>query len=159
MKAALTGHRPERLNLPYNVLDKQWENLYSFIKKTIINNNITKVFCGMANGCDILIGIVAIDLKNEGYDIKLTCVLPCKGYGKKSEFFNILRENANEWIELNEKFYKGCDDIRDQYMVDNCDVLIAIFDGIETGGVYSTIKKAQKQNKKIIYCSKELIKY
>ena len=65
---------------------------------------------------------------------------------------------ASEWIELSDEFYKGCDNVRDQYMVDHCDVLLAVWDGIKSGGVWSTIRKAQKAGKKIIYCPKEILK-
>ena len=43
-------------------------------------------------------------------------------------------------------------------MVDHCDVLFAIWDGNKSGGVWSTICKAQKAGKKIIYCPKEILK-
>ena len=59
---------------------------------------------------------------------------------------------ADEWIELSDEFYKGCDNVRDQYMVDHCDVLFAVWDGIKSGGVWSTIRKAHKAGKQIIYC-------
>ena len=42
-------------------------------------------------------------------------------------------------------------------MVDHCDVLLAIWDGNKSGGVWSTIRKAQKAGKKIIYCPKEIL--
>ena len=52
----------------------------------------------------------------------------------------------------------GCDNVRDQYMVDHCDVLLAIWDGNKSGGVWSTIRKTQKAGKKIIYCPKEILR-
>ena len=42
-------------------------------------------------------------------------------------------------------------------MVDNCDVLLAIWDGNKSGGVWSTIRKAKKACKKIIYCPQEIV--
>ena len=42
-------------------------------------------------------------------------------------------------------------------MVDHCDVLLAIWYGNKSGGVWSTIRKAQKADKKIIYCPKEIL--
>ena len=49
-------------------------------------------------------------------------------------------------------------DVKDQYMVDHCDILLAIFDGKKQGGVYSTIRKAEKAGKNIIYCPKILLR-
>ncbi len=42
-------------------------------------------------------------------------------------------------------------------MVDHCDVLLAIWDGKKSGGVWSTIRKAQKAGKQIVYCPKEVL--
>lgn len=42
-------------------------------------------------------------------------------------------------------------------MVDHCDVLLAVWDGIKSGGVWATIRKAQKAEKQIIYCPKEVL--
>ena len=78
----------------------------------------------------------------------------------KNQGFRVrwMREDeADEWVELSDEFYKGCDNVRDQYMVDHCDVLLAIWDGNKSGGVWSTIRKAQKAGKKIIYCPKEIL--
>ena len=37
-------------------------------------------------------------------------------------------------------------------MVDHCDVLLAIWDGNKSGGVWSTIRKAQKADKTVSLC-------
>lgn len=89
--------------------------------------------------------------------IKLHCILPCKNYNSSHKYYKFLKLKASEWIELSDEFYKGCDNVRDQYMVDHCDVLLAVWDGIKSGGVWSTIRKAQKAGKKIIYCPKEIL--
>ena len=68
-----------------------------------------------------------------------------------------MKKYADEWVELSNKFDKGCDNARDQYMVDHCDVLLAIWDGKKSGGVWSTICKAQKVGKQIVYCPKEVL--
>ena len=157
MKVALTGHRPQRLN--YSELNKdissEWRKLINWLKDKIINNNITDVYCGMADGCDIAYGIAAMELQKEMASVKLHCVLPCKNYNRKNVWYKELKNSADEWIELSDEFYKGCDNVRDQYMVDNSDALFAIWDGIKTGGVWSTIRKAQKKGIDIIYYPKE----
>ena len=78
-------------------------------------------------------------------------------YITSHKLYNSIKEQADEWIELSDEFYKGCDNVRDQYMVDHCDVLLAIWDGNKSGGVWSTIRKAQKAGKQIIYCPKEIL--
>lgn len=156
MKVALTGHRPERLGYSKDTyITTDWVFLINWIKDVIVKNGVTDVYCGMASGCDIAFGIAAYLLKNENYHIILHCILPCKDYNISHRWYQKLKEIADEWVELSEEFYKGCDNVRDQYMVDHCDKLIAVWDGNKTGGVWSTIRKAKKQGKEIIYYLKE----
>jgi uncharacterized phage-like protein YoqJ len=156
LSVALTGHRPERLGYAkdtYATID--WERMIDWLKLKIKENAITDVYCGMANGCDIAYGIAALGLKEERCPVKLHCILPCKNYNSSNVWYGKLKKIADEWIELSDDFYKGCDDARDQYMVDHSNKLIAVWDGNKSGGVWSTIRKAQKKGIDIIYYPKE----
>lgn len=145
MKIALTGHREERLkNLGTE------SEIYGWLRKEVLKNNCTDAYCGMASGADIMFGKLIIQLKQLGYDIKLHCVLPCKDYNKSHPDYEFLRENSDTFEYLSKNFYKGCDNARDEKMVADCDILIALWDGIKAGGVWSTIRKAEKYNKEII---------
>lgn len=158
VRMALTGHRPERLKYPELdfYVSNEWRKIIDWLKDKIKEENVSDAYCGMATGCDIAYGIAIMELKNnENYPIKLHCVLPCKNYNNKIKWHNLLKSVADEWIELSEKFYRGCDNVRDQYMVDHSDKLFAIFDGIESGGVWATIRKAQKSGLNIIYYQKD----
>lgn len=165
MKVALTGHRPERLGLSNDEGDHEWKDIREWLIKQfveismidLIQCNTTDVYCGMASGSDILFGMIAYIYKSGGLNIKLHCVLPCKEYNSSNKYYQLIKDHADEWIELSEEFYKGCDSVRDQYMVDHCDVLLAIWDSNKSGGVWSTIRKAQKAGKQIIYCPKEIV--
>ena len=158
ISAALTGHRPERLGYEKDTYaTKDWLRVIDWLKLKIKENEITDAYCGMAHGCDIAYGIAAFELKKEGYPIRLHCILPCKNYNSTDVFHKILRKNADEWVELYEEFYRGCDNVRDQYMVDHSDKLFAVWDGNKVGGVWSTIRKAQKKGIDIVYYPKELL--
>ena len=155
MRMALTGHRPERLKYSNDYLSDEWIKIISWLRLKIMELEVTDVYCGMADGCDIAYGIAAITAKACDYHVKLHCVLPCKNYNSENPWFEVLKKDADEWIELSEEFYKGCDNVRDQYMIDHSDKLFAIWDGIKAGGVWSTIRKAQKKGIDIIYYPKE----
>ena len=161
MRVALTGHRPQRLGLPEDLCDIVWDKLETWLMKELVElhkeSDELVGYCGMASGCDILFGYILSAVKDVESNIKLSCVLPCKNYNSSNKYYQEIKETADEWIELSDKFYKGCDNVRDQYMVDHCDVLIAIWDGNKSGGVWSTIRKAEKAGKKIIYCPKEIL--
>lgn len=166
MKAALTGHRPQRLGLPELDFEttKGWRVIIDWLKTQLIKMKITDAYCGMASGCDIAYGIAVLELNNETEvykidrpKIKLHCVLPCKDYNSHIKWHKILKSAADEWIELSDGFYRGCDNVRDQYMVNHSDILFAVWDGNKSGGVWSTIRKAQKVGKQIMYCPKEAL--
>ena len=83
MIVALTGHRPQRLGLPDDELDIKWARIGCWIFNQILD--VSDVYCGMANGSDILIGLNTCIIK-ESYrsiseefeknrDLKLHCIL------------------------------------------------------------------------------------
>ena len=83
MRIALTGHRPQRLGLPDDELDIKWARIGRWILNQILD--ASDVYCGMANGSDILIGLNTCIIK-ESYrsiseefeknrDLKLHCIL------------------------------------------------------------------------------------
>ena len=66
VSVALTGHRPERLGYAkdtYATMD--WVHMIDWLKLKIKENNITDVYCGMADGCDIAYGVAAFRLKKK----------------------------------------------------------------------------------------------
>ena len=165
MRVALTGHRPQRLGLPEDEISIEWNCIIGWLTQqmikiteiSLIRDETVDLYCGMASGCDMVFGLIGSTLK-DGLSCKLHCILPCKDYNSSHKLYNLVKKHADEWVELSDKFYKGCDNVRDQYMVDHCDVLLAIWDGNKSGGVWSTIRKAQKAGKKIIYCPKEILR-
>lgn len=166
MRVALTGHRPERLGLSKDEMDDTWKKIRDWIinqlfkayEASYLSDEKLDIYCGMASGSDFVFGTVSMLMKvNEVIPLRLHCILPCKAYNSSHALYDDMKKYADEWIELADEFYKGCDNVRDQYMVDHCDVLIAIWDGNKSGGVWSTIRKAQKADKTIIYCPKEIL--
>lgn len=157
LRMALTGHRPARLGYNQYLESDDWRRMIDWLKEQIKILGVTDAYCGMADGCDCAYALAAIELKKEAYLIKLHCVLPCENYNSSYYVYDLIKENADTWTSLSKEFYKGCDNVRDQYMVDHSDKLFAIWDGIKSGGVYSTIRKAQKKNVDIIYYPKELL--
>lgn len=157
LRMALTGHRPERLKYNQYLETDDWRRIIDWVKGQIRTLGVTDAYCGMADGGDCAYAVAVIELKNEGWPVKLHCVLPCDNYNSDHYLYDLFKENADTWTSLSKHFYKGCDDVRDQYMVDNSDKLFAIYDGIKVGGVYYTIQKAHKKNLEIIYYPKELL--
>ena len=85
----------------------------------------------------------------------MACI-PCYNQEKnfspkdKKRYVEILKK-ADEQILLSEKYYRGCMQVRDQYMADKADVLVAFCEK-ETGGAAYTLKYFKKKypDKKIV---------
>jgi len=60
-------------------------------------------------------------------------------------------ESCDNKSVLSNHYHRGCMDKRNRYMVDNSDVVIAIWNGSQHGGAWNTIQYAKRKNKKIIY--------
>lgn len=141
MKIALTGHRPKRLK-------DQRVNISLWIAKQLLKykDEVEEVYCGMAQGADQIFAETAQKL-----NIPVVCCYP---YKKKKYHPNekIIIDKAKDVKFISEK-YTGNKVywLRDKYMVDNCDLLLAVFDGVEEGGTWITIDYAKKIGKPICY--------
>ena len=70
MKICVTGHRPNKL-YGYNLSDPRWQKLKEQFKQILKENNCDEAITGMALGVDTVFALAALELKDEGYDIKL----------------------------------------------------------------------------------------
>ena len=52
-------------------------------------------------------------------------------------------------ILVSKSYDRQCYHRRNRYMIDNCDVLFAVWNGLQTGGTAYTIRYAYKLNKKV----------
>jgi uncharacterized phage-like protein YoqJ len=159
MIIALTGHREQRLNLPADVTADKWCGIRHWIRQDIINNKADEVFSGLASGSDMAMAYEAARLKDEGHKLKLTLVLPCPDYGMRTPNYEYVYRRANKIVNIYDHWFKGCDEGRDDYMAKNCDIMLAIFDGNKTGGVWSTMNKAHNYNKTVRCCPLNLYLY
>lgn len=142
MKIAVTGHRPPRLKGKEKIIS-QW--LYNKLLELNQQEPITAAYNGMAPGGDQLFALQCIKL-----GIPVYCVFP---YNRKKyhpdELYIV--ERAAGSMALQDQYSRDSYYKRDCFMVDNCDVLIAIWDGIPQGGTYITAEYARKQGKPVIY--------
>ena len=142
LSCAFTGHR----ELPQ---DFSVQKLKSVIEKTILQGADT-FYNGMAVGFDLLAAEVLLSLKDKYPYVKLVACIPCYQQEKsfsaneKKRYANILQQ-ADEQILLSEKYYRGCMQVRDKYMADNAETLIA-YCVKDIGGTAYTVKYFQKKH-------------
>ena len=134
MIVAVTGHRPNKL-YGYNLDDNRWIELKDKFKYYLINNGATEAITGMALGVDTVFSLAVLELKEEGHDIKLHCAIPCYGQDSKWSFrdrqlYQYILMKADKIVYVSESYYNSTVmQKRNEYMVDLCDMLLAVWDG------------------------------
>jgi uncharacterized phage-like protein YoqJ len=107
-----------------------------------------KVIHGCAAGFDLNFGKIALDM-----NIDVVSAKPWTTHQPReedAELYNYVLSRSVEVVVVTESdTYPGPEvyHIRNQWMVDHCDELIAWWDGRETGGTYAAIQYAIKTGK------------
>lgn len=129
-----TGHRPEKIALE----EAEIKNLLEGAINTAIKNGVNTFITGMAEGTDIWAAEIVLSKKKENPNINLVCALPHPGFDKrrsseeKEKFKNII-ENADLVKMINEKYFRGCYQVRNKWMVDFSGLVIAVWNGTQSG--------------------------
>ena len=137
---AITGHRVLPKNFNFNKLKSVFNKL--------IDDGFNTFLIGMALGFDTACFNVLEQIKTKK-DIKLIACIPCKNQADKfnkaqrEEYFRMLSV-ADEKIYIREEYDNKCMQERNEYMVDNCSVLVAYLTR-ERGGTVNTVKYARKK--------------
>lgn len=155
MKIAVTGHRPNRI-YGYNITNSEWMNLKEQFKTLLKQYDCDEAYTGMALGVDTVFALAVLELRNEGYDIKLHCAIPCRNHPcrwpKESQdmYHKILEQADIVTLVTDEPFKPELMLIRNCYMVDHVDVVIAVWDGGERGGTAHCVRYAAKKDKEVV---------
>ncbi|MDC6267305.1 SLOG family protein [Lysinibacillus fusiformis] len=153
--ACFTGHRPNKLN-GYDPKDNSelLFKLRDIIMDHVENRGVNKFISGMALGIDMWAARIVLKLKEKYPHIKLVCAIPCdKQYSKwfqisVDEWHDIIAK-ADEVVYVSKETYTSwCMQKRNEYMVDNSDYIIAIWDETK-GGTGNCVKYAQGKSKHI----------
>lgn len=142
---AFTGHRQLSgdLDLPF----------FKKIVTEFIESGYTSFLCGMALGFDMLAAETVLEIKESYPQVKLIACVPCEGQSRyfppeEKRRYNEIIGRCDEVKVLSAKYYKGCMQVRDRYMVDNSSLLLA-YRRTNSGGTDYTVKYALSQNKRI----------
>ena len=158
MVISVTGHRPSKMpaKYGYNINSTRWNLLKQLFKNLLVQNNCTEAITGMALGVDTVFALAVLELKEDGYDIKLHCAIPCNNHScmwpqESKDLYNQIIEKADIVKIVSNREYKPfLMQIRNEYMVDLSDKIIAVWDGSYKSGTANCIKYAEAQNKKVI---------
>lgn len=146
MRVAGTGHRPDKLG---GYSDEAFNKLVEIAEETFKKMNPTEVISGMAMGWDMALAQAAINL-----EIPFIAAVPFIGQEKMwqkktKDYYNELLSKAKEVVIVCEGGYSAYKmQVRNEWMVDNCDLVLAMHNGDTSGGTYNCVKYAT--NKKPI---------
>lgn len=154
-----TGYRPSKFPFELNKKNIQYiefENRLSDAVLTLFDRGFYTFYTGAAMGFDIIAAETVLQLR-KAYNkasIKLVCAIPFKGQSDafsdnwKGRYDNVVSA-ADETILLSDSYFKGCYQRRNEFMVNNSELVLTWFDG-HAGGTGNTLYYAQKNNKEII---------
>ena len=152
MILSITGHRPQDLPFGFSLPNPCYNYICKRLKEIFIEQKATKIVSGMALGVDQYAAYIATQLK-----IPFLAAIPFNGQENawpvnSKKVYKVLLDKAVEKIIVCEGDYAPFKmQVRNQYMVDNSDALIAVWTGKEFGGTYNCIQYAKAQDKQIIY--------
>ena len=156
LTCCFTGHRPQNLGFARgSAAETALKNRISGeILRLITEQNVCHFISGMALGVDTYAAQTVLRLKEIYPGLTLECAVPCKGQEKKwpradrAVYADILAR-ADRVTVLQETYTPFCMKLRDAYMVDRADIVLAVWNG-RRGGTAYTVSCARKRGRTII---------
>lgn len=158
LKCCFTGYRPQKFGFRLSGDDinyVRFENALTEWIMKLINEDCRIFYTGMAMGFDIIAAenVALLKKARPELGIKIICVVPFLGQEKGFNDFwqkkyNNIMSQSDEQIQLSDNYYSGCYQVRNKFMVDNCDCVLTWYDG-KPGGTRNTLNYALKQGRQV----------
>ena len=161
----VTGHRPNKL-FGYDIHSSKYNGIrynlklavYRILKEHAVKN--VTVYSGMALGVDQIFVEAMIDARNyyrkHGVNFKIVAAIPCKGQESKwtqqsQQFYDYLLQQCDEKVVVskNVPYSAKLMQIRNEYMVDRSDYILAVWDG-SPSGTANCVNYAVSQHKNVV---------
>lgn len=153
-RICVTGHRPGKM-YGYDLSDTRWVALKERFREILLKENCGEAISGMALGVDTVFALAVLELKEEGYPIRLHCAIPCRNQSKRwfrasVDLYNQILAKADIVRLVSDEEYKPyLMQKRNEYMVDLSDKVIAVWNG-SAGGTGNCVAYARKKGKEIL---------
>lgn len=147
MIVTFTGHRPDKLG-GYKLPNPTYNYVCQQIEKNLLELKPDTAISGMALGVDQWAAFICYKLK-----IPFMAAIPFKGQesawpnASQQTYHNLLKKAYDQTIVCEGSYSAKKMQIRNEFMTDRCDVLIAIFNG-SPGGTGNCINYAKSLHKK-----------
>ena len=156
-----TGHRPKALPWGFDESDLRCAAFKSKVRFTvenlIVERGYKKFISGMAMGADMICAEIVLMLRNIYPYIKLECAVPNYAFTESwaaediRRYSSILtRADSIKFVSESRIYSKRDLMLRNIYMVDSSELVIAVYTDGETGGTKNTIDYAVHKNKEVM---------
>lgn len=139
MLVGVTGHRPERLGTNWPVVER-W--IAGKLEEYKARGERVSLISGMAQGVDQIAATTAIDM-----GVGVRCYYPFPRRFSSIEDYVMTHAEVIRFEQ--DKYSPNVYLRRDRRIVDDCDVLLVVWDGVKSGGTYYTYQYALAQGKKV----------
>ena len=156
---ALTGYRPEKLPFGQDEESPDCKELKQRLfceTLQMADRGVTTFLSGMARGVDTWAAEAVLQLRTalSTEKIQFWAIVPYAGQADAwneadRERYRRLLAQADKAVCLRETYTRGCMQMRNRYLVDHADFLIAVYDG-KPGGTKYTVEYARKKGLEIV---------
>lgn len=152
-----TGHRPDKLPWGENESDERCFDLKVRIAAALedaYQKGFRHFICGMALGCDVYFCEAVFALRAACGDVTVEAAIPCEEQAarwserERDRYFAMVKACDYETM-VQHHYDKGCMLRRNRYMVDRSSMLIAAYDGM-LGGTMYTLSYAMKKGLEVV---------
>lgn len=152
MILAATGHRPNKLGNEYCMNGSYSKYIKDSMRKIIDDVKPNKLISGLALGVDTIWALLALEL-----EMPLIAAIPFVGQEKRwpkhsQDLYNFILLNpmVEKTIVSDGGYESWKMQRRNEWMVDHCDGLVAVWDDSSHSGTGNCVRYAKKMNK-VIY--------
>ena len=149
-RCCFTGHRPDKMQQG----EKEIKPLLEKAIDDAIANGYVTFITGMAMGTDIWAAEIVLEKKKSNSELHLICALPHPDFEKPRSLtektrFNKIIKKADLVKEISDHYFRACYQVRNEWMVDHSNLVIAVFNG-QKSGTKNTVDYAKKHKIMIV---------
>ncbi|MBR1970320.1 MAG: DUF1273 family protein [Clostridia bacterium] len=149
-RCCFTGHRPDKMGLG----EKEIKHLLEKAIDEAIADGYVTFITGMAMGTDIWATEIVLERKKTNKDLHLICALPHPNFESRRSMaekmrFNKIIKKADLVKEINNHYFTGCYQVRNEWMVDRSNLVIAVFNG-QKSGTKNTVDYAKRKGIRVV---------
>ena len=157
-----TGHRPEKLPWGSNESDPRCVQLKGRLTDALEQayaDGFRHFICGMARGADFYFAEAVLRLREERQDVTLEAAIPCEEQAQRwreeerERYFRLV-ELCDYETMVQRHYDRACMQRRNRYMVDRSSRLIAVYDGM-LGGTMYTVHYAMRAGVELVMLDPE----